>query len=317
MEWVETTGRTVEEAKDAALDQLGVDEQDAEFDVLEEPKSGLFGRLRQEARVRARVRPTKPRAKVERRDRKRGKAVTSDDAVETGSESAEKPVRKAAKKTTKATKATKATKTATKTTKAAATAVEPAADAAEQTAPAKAGSPRPRGGRAAKPVAEPTGDVAVTDLDLDAQGANVRSFLEGLADAFDVEAEVSVAAVDEETLEAQMTGEDLGLLIGPKGLTLQAVQELARAILSKEGPGSARLRIDIGGYRERRREALERFSKQVAEQVLASGEAASLEPMSPADRKVVHDTINDIEGVHTISEGEDTRRRVVVLPDGD
>jgi spoIIIJ-associated protein len=317
MEWVETTGRTVEEAKDAALDQLGVDEQDAEFDVLEEPKSGLFGRLRQEARVRARVRPTKPRAKVERRDRKRGKAVTSDDAVDTGSESAEKPVRKAAKKTTKATKATKATKTAAKTTKAAATAVEPAADAAEQTAPAKAGSSRPRGGRAAKPVAEPTGDVAVTDLDLDAQGANVRSFLEGLADAFDVEAEVSVAAVDEETLEAQMTGEDLGLLIGPKGLTLQAVQELARAILSKEGPGSARLRIDIGGYRERRREALERFSTQVAEQVLASGEAASLEPMSPADRKVVHDTINDIEGVHTISEGEDTRRRVVVLPDGD
>jgi len=61
MEWVETTGRTLEEAKDAALDQLGVDEQDAEFEVLEEPKSGLFGRLRSEARVRARVRPTRPR----------------------------------------------------------------------------------------------------------------------------------------------------------------------------------------------------------------------------------------------------------------
>jgi spoIIIJ-associated protein len=323
MEWVETTGRTVEEAKDAALDQLGVDEQDAEFDVLEEPKSGLFGRLRQEARVRARVRPTTPRAKVERRDRRgRSKAVTSDDAAETGVSSAEKPVRKAAKK---ATKTTKATKTATKTTKTTATktakatkavAVDAPADVAEE-APTKAGSPRPRGGRAAKPAVEPTGDVAVTDLDLEAQGANVRSFLEGLADAFDVEAEVSVAAVDEETLEAQMTGEDLGLLIGPKGLTLQAVQELARAILSKEGPGSARLRIDIGGYRERRREALERFSTQVAEQVLSSGEPASLEPMSPADRKVVHDTINDIEGVHTISEGEDTRRRVVVLPDGD
>ena len=71
MEWVETTGRTVEEAKDAALDQLGADEQEAEFEVLEEPKSGLFGRLRQEARVRARVRPTRPRPKVERRDRRR------------------------------------------------------------------------------------------------------------------------------------------------------------------------------------------------------------------------------------------------------
>src|SRR5436309_87013 len=73
MEWVETTGRTLEEAKDAALDQLGVDEQDAEFEVLEEPKSGLFGRLRSEARVRARVRPTRPRPKDERRER-RGRA---------------------------------------------------------------------------------------------------------------------------------------------------------------------------------------------------------------------------------------------------
>src|ERR1044071_9142374 len=69
MEWVETTGRTVEEAKGAALDQLGVGEDDAEFEVLEEPRSGLFGRVRGEARVRARVRPAHPRRKLERRRR--------------------------------------------------------------------------------------------------------------------------------------------------------------------------------------------------------------------------------------------------------
>src|SRR5579863_2854947 len=63
MEWVETTGRTIEEAKDAALDQLGVDETDAEFVMVSEPKAGLFGRVRGEARVRARVRPTSPRPK--------------------------------------------------------------------------------------------------------------------------------------------------------------------------------------------------------------------------------------------------------------
>jgi len=285
MEWVETTGRTVEEAKDAALDQLGVDEQDAEFEILEEPKSGLFGRLRQEARVRARVRPTRPRPKVERRDRRR-KGSPDDEPAK-----------------------------APATPRAARTPKEPR-KAAPKTAAA-----RPRGGRgpgrAPEPDREPTGDLAVTELDLDAQAANVRSFLEGLADAFDAEATVAVEAVDEDTLEAKMTGDDLGLLIGPKGQTLQAVQELARAILSKEGPGSARLRVDVGGYRERRREALERFTTQVAEQVLGSGTAASLEPMSPADRKVVHDTINGIDGVRTISEGEEPRRRVVVLPDGD
>ena len=79
MEWVETTGRTVEEAKDAALDQLGVDEHDAEFELVEEPKFGLFGRLRAEARVRARVRPTTPRPKDDRRDRRKRKPRAGSD----------------------------------------------------------------------------------------------------------------------------------------------------------------------------------------------------------------------------------------------
>ncbi|HEX3424721.1 MAG TPA: Jag N-terminal domain-containing protein, partial [Acidimicrobiales bacterium] len=73
MEWVEVTGRTVEEAKDAALDQLGVDESEAEFEVLAEPRAGLFGRLRSEARVRARVQPTSVRPKVDRGARRRGR----------------------------------------------------------------------------------------------------------------------------------------------------------------------------------------------------------------------------------------------------
>ena len=70
MEWVETTGSTLEEAKEAALDQLGVAEDDAEFEIVDEPKAGLFGRTRGEARVRARVRPATPRGKTERRPRK-------------------------------------------------------------------------------------------------------------------------------------------------------------------------------------------------------------------------------------------------------
>ena len=71
MEWVEITGRTVEEAKDAALDQLGVDTEDAEFEILEEPTRGLFGKMKGQARVRARIAPTSPRPKLERRDRRK------------------------------------------------------------------------------------------------------------------------------------------------------------------------------------------------------------------------------------------------------
>ena len=72
MQWVETTGKSIEEAKGLALDQLGVGEEDTEFEILEEPRSGLFGRVKGEARVRARVRPTAVRPKLERRDRKKG-----------------------------------------------------------------------------------------------------------------------------------------------------------------------------------------------------------------------------------------------------
>src|SRR5687767_9053705 len=86
MEWVETTGKTIEEALDAALDQLGVDESDAEYEVVEEPKVGLFGRLRGEARIRARVRPTRPRPKDDRRDRRRRPAGRGGAAAPEGEE---------------------------------------------------------------------------------------------------------------------------------------------------------------------------------------------------------------------------------------
>lgn len=156
------------------------------------------------------------------------------------------------------------------------------------------------------------------ELTIDQQADVVAGFLRGLADRFGAEgSETVIERVDEDTVEIRLTGEDLGLLIGPKGQTLQLIQELARTTVQRRGGGTqeGRIRIDIAGYRERRREALSRFTEQVAEQVLASGVQKALEPMNPADRKVVHDTVNGIEGVRTISEGEDTRRRVVILPD--
>ena len=80
MEWVETTGRTVEEAKKSALDQLGVAESEAEFEIISEPKIGLFGRLKEEARVRARIQPRYPRPKGDRRDRKRNRSHAAHEA---------------------------------------------------------------------------------------------------------------------------------------------------------------------------------------------------------------------------------------------
>ena len=145
----------------------------------------------------------------------------------------------------------------------------------------------------------------------------VEGFVRGLVDAFGVTATFEVAEIDEDTREVRVVGDDLGLLIGPRGLTLQAVHELARTVVYRAAPDGqeGRVRIDIGGYRERRRQALEQFATKIAQEVVDSGTAKALEPMSPPDRKVVHDTINGIEGVRTTSEGEEPRRRVVVLPD--
>ncbi|MDP9020010.1 MAG: single-stranded DNA-binding protein, partial [Actinomycetota bacterium] len=144
----------------------------------------------------------------------------------------------------------------------------------------------------------------------------LRAFLAGLVDAFGLEGRTEVDHVDEETLEGRVVGDGLGLLIGPRGQTLAAVQDLARSAVLRGGGRGIRLRVDVGGYQERRREALQRFTREVADQVLSTGTAVSLEPMPPPDRKVVHDTVNTIDGVTTRSEGEEPERRVLIVPDG-
>lgn len=153
---------------------------------------------------------------------------------------------------------------------------------------------------------------------MDAQqvGDEARRFMEGLLGAFGLEGAVEVVQ-DEDDLEVRVNGQNLGLLVGPRGTTLQAVQDLTRVAAQRRlGDHDTRLRVDVGGYRERRREALGRFAQQMAEEVTASGVARVLEPMSSADRKIIHDTLSGMEGIETRSEGEDPNRRVVIAPAG-
>ncbi|HEX2039663.1 MAG TPA: RNA-binding cell elongation regulator Jag/EloR [Acidimicrobiales bacterium] len=276
MEWVETTGRTIEEAKDAALDELGVDEQDAEFEVLEEPKVGLFGRLRSEARVRARVRPARPRPKEDRRDRRRRDRSSRGE----GERAPERP---------------------------------------RNGNGDRGGGPQPAPARSRATTKERGTEVeADQDVPMAEQASIAEGFLSGLLAEFGVQGDIEVRTIDEETVELAVTGDDLGLLIGQKGATLGAVQDLARTVVQRRtGARNGRLLVDVAGYRQKRREALERFTRDVAAAVQAGGERRVLEPMNPADRKVVHDTVNTLPGVRTISEGEEPRRRVVILPDDD
>jgi len=332
VEWVETTGKTVAEALDAALDQLGVDEQEAEYEVLEEAQKGLFGRLRSEARIRARVRPVRPRPKVERRDRRRrgsergqgrgGNGRRGDSTKAAGRGQGSNGARRAEADGG-------ASKPAVE--HAAVTTADAEGRGGEGTSRSAARRRRRRGGgggggtggakRTGADVSTDNGDENAEEgrpvLDLEAQREAVEEFLGGLVTAFGrPEAAVSVTVVEDGVLEADVSGEELGVLVGPKGQTLQSVQELIRSMVQRRfvGEAHARVRVDIAGYRQRRREALERFTRTVAEQVLSTGRAKVLDPMLAGDRKVVHDVANEIEGIVTRSEGEDPGRRVIIQP---
>jgi len=305
MEWVETTGKTLAEAKDAALDQLGVHEEDAEFDVLEEPQQGLFGRVRGEARVRARVRPAQARQKVDRRDRKRAERAEKTDKGETTRTSSEKPgttqakpVKSAAKSATGAAKAKSLREPSLR---------EPSL---REPSPRQAATGEATKSSANKP-AKVEGENSVDPAQV---GAEARRFVDELVAAFKLTGTTELIS-DGDDLEIRVHGQELGLLVGPRGTTLQAVQDLTRVASQRRlGDHDTRLRVDVGGYRERRRAALGTFATQMAEEVKVSGVARVLEPMSSADRKVIHDTLATIDDVSTRSEGDDPYRRVVIAP---
>ncbi len=286
MEWVETTGRTVAEALESALDELGVDEHDAEVVVVAEARSGILGIGRSDARVRARVRPAAPRPKRPQRGRHRDQSRPS-----------------------------RASRDATATTD-----DEPgAADVETSPVPTGAsGSPRRRRGGKAKSVDKPAerprpeGEEAMS---LEQQAETVGAFVEGVVERFGYAGVSTVVRVEEDQIVVEVEGENLGLLIGQRGRTLEALQELSRTVLQRRGDEpSARVIVDVAGFRAKRIAALEAFVRRTAEEVIATGEPQELEPMPAPDRKVVHDTVNGIAGVESTSEGTDPDRYVVLRP---
>jgi spoIIIJ-associated protein len=375
MEWVETTGRTIDAALDAALDELGVDEADVEFEVLQEPKSGVLGLGRADARIRARVKPIS-REKPGERQRRRGgrkeagsrgrsgRAGSGNGSGSGGGNGRAESRPPAAKGSAEA--AGVATEVAVHG--------EPANGASDGGAPSGSGTSaststgpkrrRRRGGRgrggsggsrpsaarpgedeelsgegaeavvpgtphgrasggeraAAKPrqqdpVRNQQESEAVSteeDVPIEEQAAAAEEFTRGLVEAFDLGGTVRTV-IEDDVVTVHVEGDNLGLLVGPKGATLHAIEELVRTVVQRQTDGhGVRIHVDVAGYRAKRRAALEAFTRQLVEKVLETGKAQALEPMSSADRKIVHDTAGSIEGVVTESDGEDPRRRVVI-----
>jgi spoIIIJ-associated protein len=267
----------------------------------------LFGRIgRTEARIRARVKPLsreKPGDRRRRRSQKgRSRREGSGTSAGVSSQSGGR------------------TATATKTD-----------DAPDEARPAGSGPNRSRrrrrrgsgsdgsnseaghGNSTAGRVAQEEADV-VDEVPIEEQATAAQEFTVGLIDAFGVGAHVQTEVRDD-AVHVDIAGDELGLLVGPKGATLSALEEIVRAVVQRSTGGhSARVHVDVGGYRQRRREALAAFARKLATEVKDEGVERALEPMSPPDRKVVHDAIAEMEGVTTTSQGEEPRRRVVIRP---
>lgn len=161
-------------------------------------------------------------------------------------------------------------------------------------------------------LADPAADDDDNGL-LVQEGDIAADYLERLLDIVDYDGDIDLDVENDRAIVA-IVGSDLKPLIGARGETLDALQELTRLAVQQKTGVRSRLMLDISGHRAARRTELAALAKDTAQQVLDSGQPSSLTAMNPFERKVVHDAISAIDGVHSESEGEEPNRRVVVLP---
>jgi spoIIIJ-associated protein len=148
---------------------------------------------------------------------------------------------------------------------------------------------------------------------VEADTERAGDFLEGLLDALDVDGDITTW-VDESGGHIDLEGSDLDVLVGSNGETLDALQELTRIAVLRQSKRRVRLLLDINGYRARQRDRLIAEVKATVDRVITTREDHEFEPMTPAERKIVHDAVASIDGVQTESIGEEPHRRVVIRP---
>ena len=287
MEWVEVQGKTIDLAVDVAMSELGVgSREDIQVEVIQEPKAGFLGMGGQEAIVKVTKAPRKRRRN---RGRGRGSASASTGASSRSTSSGNGGTGKGSQQNGRSQKST----------------------------PRNGGAKR----QEAK-VAQPNdskdskgSDDRPEQAPIEEQAKVAADFVRGLLGAFGLEGEVGTR-IEDDVLYIDVQGEQTEALIGPKGSVMQSVLELTRTVVQRKTYGAPRMRIDVGGYAERRREALQIYASKLAAQVIEDQSEIMLEPMNAADRKVLHDAVAEIDGVRSYSEGEDPRRAVVIAHEG-
>jgi predicted RNA-binding protein Jag len=288
---------------------------------VDEARKGLFGIARSDARIRARVKPLSREKPNDRKRRRRPNERSSHSGGQNsggrgGSRGGKQQSRNAPDRTAKASPASE-----TRPENGGAKVSEGSSGSSRRRRRGGRGrgsqgsQERPAGSTAiAADGRDMEAEVDVETVPVPEQAAHAAKFTDELVRAMGFNASVRTE-IDGDDVTVHIDGDALGALVGPKGSTIQALEEVVRAAVQHFAGGhSAWMHVDVAGYRERRRQALADFACKIADEVKESGEERAMEPMTAADRKVVHDAIAEIEGVETTSEGEEPRRRVVVLP---
>jgi spoIIIJ-associated protein len=275
---IEVKARTVDLAVEAAMQELGVEDRDEiDVQVMTEPVKGFLGMGGQDAVVRVKRRPAQ-RGRNRRRRNDRGSKRADD-------------------KNARNRQQTRSEGGKNGGTKQGGKGQKPKSGGKQKRTESKVSDDRPT-------------------LPIEEQAKLAREFLEGLVEAYGLEGSVTTK-IEDEVVIADVEGDQTEAMVGVRGNVRSAIHELTRTVLQRYSQDTARLRLDIAGYAERRRRALSIYAEQLIEQLREEGGEIMLEPMSPADRKVIHDIASEHEGVTSYSEGEAPRRYVVLsLADG-
>ena len=317
MKKYEFTGRTTEEAISAGLESLGVSISDVKVDVVEEGSKGLFGLFGS--------RPAKISITLNEEENDSGIHNLFDGMLEEKPAKEEKkPVEQKPKaerqpRQEKAPKAEKPAPRAPRAPKAEkkeepAVNEQPAAEEAREEKPVKAERPAPRA-RKPRENAAPREVKEITpapQADRETAAGRAQEFLQELTKLMNVPVSVAVATDEEGNVRVNMEGDTLGILIGRRGETLDALQYLTSLQVNKGQSEYTRVTLDTEGYRAKREEALVRLANRMAGRCQKTGRKVAMEPMNPYERRILHSALQDHPAVTTHSEGEEPNRHVVI-----
>ena len=292
IKFIDVTGKTEDEAIQSALAQLKMDRDDVSVEILERAKAGFLGIGSAPARVR----------------------VSYDDGKAEEVKPAEKP---AAPKPEKKVEPASAPKAVPMYAPEVLQKKEPRAAKEERSGrPAREDrreNRAPRAERAERPAPQPKPIVDLGEECHDEKSEQIRAFLKGLLEHMDSAAEVKVYESEKGRYKVFLEGEKLGALIGRRGETLDAIQQLTNYSINRGSEKNrARVQVDAENYREKREQSLERLAEKVAGKVTKYRRNVTLEPMNAYERHVIHAALQDMENITTHSTGVEPNRRVVI-----